>query len=70
MSEVPHLVYRPRPDATQEGELNSLAAVYRYLLDCHARKEGTQSNEEFAHKERRLHDLTDATTKAPPTQEA
>ncbi len=31
--------YAPRPDATPEGETSALAAVYRLILDCHARKE-------------------------------
>ena len=34
----PAVVYAPRPDATQEGELNALASVYRFVLDCHAKK--------------------------------
>jgi hypothetical protein len=34
------IVYTPRPDATPEGEVASLAAVYRFLLDGHARKKG------------------------------
>jgi hypothetical protein len=29
----PHLVYTPRHDATREGELNALAAVYKLILD-------------------------------------
>ncbi len=36
----PAVTYSPRPDTTQEGELNALAAVYRFILDCRARKEG------------------------------
>jgi hypothetical protein len=70
MTDVPRLVYRLRPDATPEGELNALAAVYRYLLDCHARNEGAHSEEVIARKERRPYDLTEVTTKAPPTREA
>jgi hypothetical protein len=31
--------YIPRPDATPERELEALAAVYRFVLDCHKRKE-------------------------------
>jgi hypothetical protein len=30
--------YVPRPDATPEAELKALAAVYRFILDCHAKK--------------------------------
>ena len=33
------VVYEPRPDATPEAaELNVLANVYRFILDCHAKK--------------------------------
>jgi len=28
----PHIAYHPRPDATPQGELNALAAVYRFIL--------------------------------------
>ena len=30
--------YTPRPDSTLEGELRALANVYRFILDCHAKK--------------------------------
>ena len=33
------IVYSPRPDTTPEGELNALAACFRFILDCHAKKE-------------------------------
>ena len=29
----PRITYTPRPDATPEGEVNALAAVYRLILD-------------------------------------
>jgi hypothetical protein len=32
------MTYTPRPDATLEAELNVLANVYRFILDCHAKK--------------------------------
>ncbi len=35
----PTISYVPRPDATPEAELNVLANVYRFILDCHAKKE-------------------------------
>ena len=35
----PRLVYVPRKDATPEGELVALAAVYRFLLDRHERRD-------------------------------
>jgi len=36
----PFLVYSPRPDATTpETENEILASVYRYVLQCHERRE-------------------------------
>ena len=37
---APRITYVSRPDATQEGELNALAAAYRFILDCHVKKVG------------------------------
>jgi hypothetical protein len=34
----PRIAYSPRPDATPEAELSALTNVYRYILDCHAKK--------------------------------
>ncbi len=34
------IIYTPRPDATPETEAAALAAVYRFLLDCHPEKKG------------------------------
>jgi hypothetical protein len=39
MSNLLHIRYVPRPDATSEGEAAALRAVYRFLLDRHAKKE-------------------------------
>lgn len=37
----PKIVYRPHPDVTPEGELNALAAIYRFILfERSARNEG------------------------------
>ncbi len=36
----PRIIYTSRPDATPEAELNVLANVYRFILDCHAKKKG------------------------------
>ena len=33
-----HIKYVPRPDATPESELNALAAVYAFVLECHERQ--------------------------------
>ncbi len=35
---VPRITYVPHPDATQEAELNALASVYRFILNCRAKK--------------------------------
>jgi hypothetical protein len=66
------IIYRPREDATPEGELAALAAVYEFALrsknaapepdDCH--------DANLASKERRSHDLTDAATKRSSTRRA
>jgi hypothetical protein len=34
----PCISYAPRPDATPEGEVASLASVYGFILACHAKK--------------------------------
>ena len=34
----PRIVYRPRPGAAPEAEREALAAVYRFVFDCHERK--------------------------------
>ena len=31
---APRITYVLRPDATKEAELNALASVYRFILDC------------------------------------
>lgn len=38
----PVVSYAPRPDATPAAELSALANVYRFVLDCHAKKEDTR----------------------------
>ncbi len=38
----PRITYTSRPDATPEAELNVLANVYRFILDCHAKKLATE----------------------------
>jgi hypothetical protein len=32
------ITYTPRSDATPESELDALAAIYKFVLECHARK--------------------------------
>ena len=38
MADSPPTIYTSRPDTTLEAELNVLANVYRFILDCHAKK--------------------------------
>jgi hypothetical protein len=38
-SKVP-ITYTSRPDATPQAEISTLAAVYEFLLNCHAKKAG------------------------------
>ena len=40
MSSALDITYTPRPDATPESEISTLAAAYRFILDCHAKKKG------------------------------
>lgn len=36
----PAVSYAPHPDVTPEAEANALSAVFRFILDCHAKKKG------------------------------
>ena len=38
----PRIVYTPHPDATPESGVATLAGVYRFVLDCHAKKKATR----------------------------
>jgi hypothetical protein len=60
----PRVIYAPRPDATPEAEVDMLANVYRFILDCHAKKEAAEpdssnnaaivrNTEEVSHVEQR-----------------
>ena len=46
MSDARCVIYTPCPDATLESEAAALASVYRFVLDCHAKKKaaGAGSN--------------------------
>jgi hypothetical protein len=47
-----HIRYAQRPDATLEAELSALASAYRFVLDCHAKKEAApESRPEDARKD-------------------
>ncbi|MBA4116429.1 MAG: hypothetical protein H0X71_08360 [Rubrobacter sp.] len=39
----PQVAYYPREDATPEGELSALVAVYKFCLECHDRKKGVRA---------------------------
>lgn len=41
MDDSSRITYTPRPDATPEGELNALAAVYAFVLKCGEEKNQT-----------------------------
>jgi len=34
------ITYTPRPNTTSESEALALASVYRFILNCHAKKKG------------------------------
>jgi hypothetical protein len=36
------IAYAMRSDATAEGELAALKNIYRYIIDCHVKKEATR----------------------------
>ncbi len=38
----PCIIYSPRPDVAPESEANTLANVYRFILDCHAKKKASR----------------------------
>jgi hypothetical protein len=39
----PRITYTPRPDATAQGELDTLPTVYKFILDCHAKKKAAET---------------------------
>ena len=46
----PSVTYATRPDATPETEITVLANVYRFVLDCSARKEAAPESRPDAAK--------------------
>ena len=40
----PRLTYTPRPDGTPKTATTALAAVYRFVLDCHAKTEAASAS--------------------------
>jgi hypothetical protein len=53
------IIYTPRPDITPESEATALAAVYKFVLDCRAKKKGrpTTSGPDDAERESKHHDF-------------
>jgi hypothetical protein len=37
-----HITYTQRSDATSEDEVAALRNIYRFIIDCHAKKEATR----------------------------
>ena len=48
----PSITYALRTDTTQEAEISTLANVYRFVLDCHAKKEAAPESRPDDEKER------------------
>jgi hypothetical protein len=38
----PRMTYTPHPDTPPEAELDALATVYKFILDCHAKKKAAE----------------------------
>ena len=41
----PSLFYVPREDATPEGKLATLAAVYAFILECHENRKAAEKTD-------------------------
>jgi hypothetical protein len=41
-----YITYVPHPDTKSEAELSALAAVYKFVMDCHAMKNPAASPSE------------------------
>jgi hypothetical protein len=48
----PAVFYEPRPGTTPESELSTLASVYKFVFDCHAKKRPTPESRPDDAKER------------------
>jgi hypothetical protein len=49
------ITYTSLPDVTPESELQTLAAVYAFILECHARRKATEGSDGEGETELRLH---------------
>ncbi len=58
MSSSPRIAYTLRPDVTPKDEAATVASVYRFILDCHAKKKAAvvTSNDGDDAKEGSLND--------------
>jgi hypothetical protein len=45
------ITYTQRPDATLGAEVSTLGNIYKFVLDCHAKKEAVPENRPDARKE-------------------
>jgi hypothetical protein len=54
----PSIIYQPRENTIAETERVQLVAVYGFILDCHARKEGAHPGAPDDFKESREHAVT------------
>ena len=43
MSSPARIIYTPHSDTSPELEVAALAAAYRYILDCHAKKKAVDT---------------------------
>lgn len=43
MGSPDRIIYTPRSDTSPELEAATLATVYRYILDCHAKQKATEA---------------------------
>jgi hypothetical protein len=39
-----HITYTRRSDATSKAEVAALGAIYKFVLDCHAKKEAASES--------------------------
>jgi hypothetical protein len=46
VTEGPRLAYVPREDATPDGELSALAAVYQFVIECAQQSKAAEAGDE------------------------
>ncbi len=60
MTDNPHIIYTSRQDATPGSEVDDLAAVYAFVLECHEKKNAagvTSTNGDDAKKGSLKHEV-------------